>query len=198
MQRRWGIACWAVAFWIGIMWWSLPVQAAPGDPWRSGTGAMLSGSPASPLEAQMLGERPAQSPSAADKLFSTGLSVDSSGGATLKLPKNVELHISFLYNRDNRDQTAAEPPRRVDSPLLFNYSMDYRLLPNLQVGMSGYLYYPSEDGFAFPRLGGDRVLGLGPGIRYDLGRWSFVLKSQLETGKRNEGMQNWFRVWYAF
>ena len=44
-------------------------------------------------------------------------------------------------------------------------------------------------------------MGLGPGIKYDLGRWSFLVKSQMETGNRDQradGLQNWFRVWYAF
>ena len=44
-------------------------------------------------------------------------------------------------------------------------------------------------------------MGLGPGIKYDLGRWSFLLKTQLETGNRDrgaDGMQSSVRVWYAF
>jgi hypothetical protein len=43
-------------------------------------------------------------------------------------------------------------------------------------------------------------LGVGPELKYDLGRWNFLLKSQLETGNRDQGkdLQNWFRVWYAF
>jgi hypothetical protein len=46
---------------------------------------------------------------------------------------------------------------------------------------------------------GGRVMGLGPGLKYDLGRWSFVMKSQVETGARDRtDLQNWFRAWYAF
>ena len=43
--------------------------------------------------------------------------------------------------------------------------------------------------------------GPGPGIKYDLGRWSFLLKTQLETGNQDrgaDGMQSSVRVWYAF
>ena len=62
------------------------------------------------------------------------------------------------------------------------------------------LYRPSEEGFAFQRPEANQLLGVGPELKYDLGRWSFLLKSQVETGKLNQGkdLQNWFRVWYAF
>jgi len=41
---------------------------------------------------------------------------------------------------------------------------------------------------------------VGPGLKYDLGRWSFIIKTQMETGDRDRGdnLQNWLRVWYAF
>jgi hypothetical protein len=44
-------------------------------------------------------------------------------------------------------------------------------------------------------------MGLGPGLKYDLGRWSFLLKTQMETGNREHGvdaLQGTVRVWYAF
>jgi hypothetical protein len=70
------------------------------------------------------------------------------------------------------------------------------------VGLSGYLYYPAADQpFSLSRpFAGERVMGVGPGVKYDLGRWSFVFKSQMETGTRDRGddLQNWLRVWYAF
>jgi hypothetical protein len=52
----------------------------------------------------------------------------------------------------------------------------------------------------FQRRYGDVTMGLGPGVRYDLGRWSLTLQSQYGTKSRDqkEGLQNWFRVWYAF
>jgi hypothetical protein len=80
--------------------------------------------------------------------------------------------------------------------------MDYRVLANLRVGLNSYLYRPSEEAFAFQRPLASQLLGVGPELKYDLGRWSFLLKSQVETGNRNPGqgkdLQNWFRVWYAF
>jgi hypothetical protein len=79
--------------------------------------------------------------------------------------------------------------------------MDYRLAPNFKVGLSGYLYYPYPDQpFSLNRPFGEKVMGVGPGVKYDLGRWSFVFKTQMETGTRDRGedLQNWLRVWYAF
>ncbi len=151
-----------------------------------------------PLEAQMLGEKPFQAlPSWPGKdLFdsSLGLVLDPERGATLRLPSNLELRISFLYDRENQ---AFNPERPINSYLLFKYSMDYRLLPNLQVGLNGFLYHPATDSLSYRQRFG-HLMGLGPGIKYDLGRWSFTFKSQLATGDRGEGLENWFRVWYAF
>jgi hypothetical protein len=103
-------------------------------------------------------------------------------------------------HRYNREPGAADPQPLSKSPLYIPYAVDYRLVPNLRVGLNSYLYRPSEEGFAFQRPLGNQLLGVGPELKYDLGRWSFLLKSQLETGNRDQGkdLQNWFRVWYAF
>jgi hypothetical protein len=80
--------------------------------------------------------------------------------------------------------------------------VDYRVLPNLRVGLNSYLYRPSEDGFPFQSPMANQLVGIGPELKYDLGRWSFLLKSQMEAGNRDQNqvkdLQNWFRVWYAF
>jgi hypothetical protein len=156
-----------------------------------------------PLEAQMLGEKPFQAdpsqlqPGASFLLGASPLVLDRDGGATIRLPRNLELRISFLYDAE---QTPLQAQRPIHSHLLFKYAMDYRLLPNLQVGLSGFLYHPQADTLALQRRFGGMVMGWGPGIKYDLGRWSFAFKSQLSTGsqERSEGLENWFRVWYAF
>ena len=119
--------------------------------------------------------------------------------ATLKLPHDVELRVSFLYDLTPPTQRTG---RSVRSYLLFKYSMDYQFMPNLQVGLSGYLYQQrSSDFLTFKGPQVDKsALGLGPGVKYDLGRWSFLFQSQVETGSRDrdEGINNWFRVWYVF
>ena len=152
----------------------------------------------SPLDAQTLGEKPALSPSHKLGILTQpqALTTLEDGSTSLKLPYNLEFNVSFLYNGD---KSALTTHRLGSSRPLFNYSMDYRLLPNLKVGLSGYLYYPDQ-GLSINRPYSERVMGLGPGLKYDLGRWSFVVKSQVETGTwdRGDDIQNWLRVWYVF
>jgi hypothetical protein len=107
------------------------------------------------------------------------------------------MNISIRYNRE---PAPTEPQRLNKSPLYMKYAMDYRVLSNLRVGLNSYLYRPAEEGFKFQRPLTSQFVGLGPEIKYDLGRWSFLIKSQLESGNREQGkdLQNWLRVWYAF
>jgi hypothetical protein len=197
MQARWGIAWLVTAF-----WWA--VCCAPGL--AAGDHA-LRALPILPIEAnssletQMLGEKPLNPTSSGlpviQNVPSLKLHQDGSD-ASLKLPLNTELNISIRYNRE---PNPAEPQRLNNSPLYMKYAMDYRVLSNLRVGLNSYLYRPSEEGFAFQRSQANQLLGLGPEIKYDLGRWSFLIKSQMESGgNRNQGkdLQNWFRIWYAF
>jgi len=154
----------------------------------------------SSLDAQILGEKPALSATHKLRIMGSPLGGETApgSGTTVQFSQNLELNISFLYNRDTRTPA---PRRTGDSLPLFNYSMDYRLLPSFKVGLSGYLYHSYADQpFSLGRPFGERVMGLGPGLKYDLGRWSFVVKSQMETGTRERGedFQNWFRVWYVF
>jgi hypothetical protein len=119
--------------------------------------------------------------------------------ARFQFTPSAELRVSFLYNQD---QPPGQSPIGPASHLLFRYSMDYCIMPTLKVGMTGYLYKPPTDYFTWRNSlnFSDPVYGIGPGVKYDLGRWSFLLRSQLEPGTkdRNEALHNWFRVWYAF
>ncbi len=183
---------------------AVPLTAGAADTWERGGMPSFQMLGQTSLEAQMLGDKPSfqthpstNSPGAA-LLSGIGLQLDQDGGAALRLPLNLEMHISVRYNRE---PAPLEPQKRSDS-LLMNSSLDYRLLPNLKVGLNAYLYRPDlGDNRSLARPFGDRVMGLGPGIKYDLGRWSFLLKTQLETGNRErgaDGMQSSVRVWYAF
>jgi hypothetical protein len=154
----------------------------------------------SSLESQMLGERPLPPAGSRFPGVQAGQSLqlhNEGGDASLKLPLNTELNISIRYNRE---PTPADPQPLSKSPLYMKYAVDYRLVPNLRVGLNSYLYRPSEEGFPFQRSLANPLVGLGPQLKYDLGRWNFLVKSQLETGNRDQGkdLQNWFRVWYAF
>jgi len=205
MQGKWGRA-WMAAIIVLVSLTCAPLPGLAADTWNKGGMPFTLVGAQTPMEAQMLGEKPFQSHSApinpgAGFLsnLASGLQLDQDGGAALKLSPNLGMHISVLYDRE---PARLEPQKRNESSLLMKSSLDYRLLPNLQVGLNAYLYRPdSGDNLLLSRQFGDRVMGLGPGIKYDLGRWSFMLKSQMETGSRErggEGMQNWFRVWYAF
>jgi len=130
--------------------------------------------------------------------------VGSLGGSSpelttqFRLTPTSELRVSFLYNQE---QSPGQSPLTPASHLLFRYSMDYCIMPHLRVGLSGYLYKPTSPSYAWrgtPLT--DPSFGFGPGIQYDLGRWSFLLRTQLEPGQkdRSEALHNWFRVWYAF
>jgi len=205
MQGKWGIA-WLAAIIVLVSLTCAPLPGLAADTWNRGGMPLILAGAQTPMEAQMLGEKPFQSHPApinpgAGFLsnLASGLQLDQDGGAALKLSHNLEMRISVLYDRD---PARLEPQKRNESSLLMKSSIDYRLLPNLQVGLNAYLYRPdSSDSLSLSRQFGDRVMGLGPGLKYDLGRWSFMLKSQMETGSRErggEGLQNTVRVWYAF
>jgi len=198
MQARRGIAWLATAF--CLLW--LTCVAAPGlaADFTYRPFPILPIETQSSLESQMRGENPL--PAAGSHLLGLqpgpALQLHSEGGdARVKLHLNTELNISIRYNRE---PGAADPQPLSKSPLYMKYAVDYRLVPNLRVGLNSYLYRPAEEGFMFQRPTGTQFLGVGPELKYDLGRWSFLLKSQLESGNRDQGkdLNNWFRVWYAF
>jgi hypothetical protein len=155
-----------------------------------------------PMEAQMLGDRPAPAPRSSPSYLQDMCDICGLEGgnleSTLKLPKNFR--ISFRYNSDN---PVGGAERFSQSPLLFKYSMDYCLSSKLKVGLSGFLYQPPADHLSFLRQKTDLLMGWGPSLRYDLGRWGFTFQSQVSQAEKvrpdeNKDLQGWFRVWYAF
>ena len=197
MQGRRGMAWLALLVGLALSIF-LPGTGRATD-WQPGDFTLVA---ASSLDAQMLGEKPVLPPPHKLGILGSppGLTTDGSTSTILQLPHNLELNVSFLYNRS---ATSIDSRRHSNSLPLFNYSMDYHFLPNFKVGLSAYLYHPysfADQHLSFNRHLGDTVMGWGPGFKYDLGRWSFVVKSQVETGnhERGEDFQNWLRVWYAF
>jgi hypothetical protein len=207
MQGKWGIIWLAIAL-VTVSLTCAPMPALAVEAWSKGGMPLTLVGAQTPMEAQMLGEKPFKSPLApispdSDLLSSAvpSLQLDQDGGGIIKLPRHLEMKISFLYNRDNEsNEPAYVGTVRRRNPLLMRSALDYRLLPNLRVGLNAYLYRPdSGDNLSLSKqLFGSQVMGLGPGLKYDLGNWSFVVKSQLETGGEHKDLQNWFRVWYAF
>jgi hypothetical protein len=181
--------------------WPVPGQAASSGmlPPRAWTAPTIVLTSQTPLEAQLLGERPNSPPALTEPSYLHEIcSADRGGESTLQLPKNFR--ISFRYNREN---AAGNTERYNQAPLLFKYSMDYCLSSKLKVGLSGFLYQPPADQLSFLRQKTDMVMGWGPSVKYDLGRWSFTFQSQVSQAERvrpedGKDIQSWFRVWYAF
>ncbi len=190
---------------LGIFLIGTPSGGWAGNTWGLSWGDFSAGRPQvmwvgaqTPMEAQLMGEKPVTGQMAPTwpPNYRAGLELNQEAVSTFRLPGNLELRISFLYNREQAPYT---PERPIHSHLLFKYSMDYGLLPNLQVGFSGFYYHPQVDDLFYQRRLGQRAMAWGPGVRYDLGRWSFTFRSQIGTGLREgSDLQNWFRVWYAF
>lgn len=202
MSGVWGNSWRSAAGWLLVLSLALlPGVGMTAESSPSWLVSPLAVSASSPLEAQILGEKPATPPAISPRALlqdispAPSLEQDSSGGATLRLPQNFR--VSFLYHND---RPVGSLERQVQFPLLFKYSVDYSLLPNLQVGLSGFLYQSPADPLSFQRRYGSTVMGWGPSLKYDLGRWSFTFRSQLESGRPDgvQDFQNWFRVWYAF
>ena len=204
MRRMGGIACLLACFWLAVLV-MFPGTAGAAD-YQGFWGASSSlwsrlitpAQAQTPLEAQMLGEKPFKAqPPALPSLESLPGLESTPGGATLRFHRDVELRVSFLYDGD---RTEFRPDRPFQSYVLFRYSMDYRLLPNLRVGLSGYLYHPLTSPGIQARHPWRDAMGLGPALRYDLGRWSFIVKGQVVSGEqpRSESLESWFRVWYSF
>jgi len=161
-------------------------------------GTVMAAAAQTPMEAQMLGERPTKTQPLTPQSYLREICPNLGPGgeaSTLQLPKNFQ--ISFLYNSD---KPAAKIEGLAKAPLLFKYSMDYCLLPNLKVGLNGFLYQPPADHLAFLQQRNDLIMGWGTSLNYDLGRWSFTFQGQVDKGRPEEGKdyQSWFRVWYAF
>lgn len=181
--------------------WPVPGAAASSGmfPPRAWTAPTIVLTSQTPLEAQLLGERPNPSPTfTAPSTLQEICPADRGGESALQLPKNFR--ISFRYHRES---VVGNTERYNQSPLLFKYSMDYCLSSKLKVGLSGFLYQPPADQLSFLRQKPDLVMGWGPSLKYDLGRWSFTFQSQVSQAERvkpDEGkdLQGWFRVWYAF
>jgi hypothetical protein len=195
MRAKRGVAWLAAVIWLAMM--CAPALASGDYSYRPIH--ILPIENQSSLGAQMLGENPQKSFSQFSGIQGVpSVRFNPEGDASFNLPRNLEFNISIRYNRE---PSPAEPPQ-LSRPLYMKYAVDYRVLPNLRVGLNSYLYRPSEEGFAFERSMANQLMGIGPELKYDLGRWSFLLKSQIEAGNRdqnqNKDLQNWFRVWYAF
>ena len=84
----------------------------------------------------------------------------------------------------------------------FDYCLDYAVMKNLRLGVAGFYYVQTTADYQDGRNVGNhgRQFAIGPAIKYDYQRWSFMFIPEFEmaTLNRPEGERFWFRVWYAF
>lgn len=84
----------------------------------------------------------------------------------------------------------------------FDYCVDYAVMPNLRIGAAGFYYVQTTgDTVDGVNVGNHaRQFAIGPAIKYDYQRWSFMFIPQFEmaTMHRPEGARYWAKVWYAF
>jgi hypothetical protein len=81
----------------------------------------------------------------------------------------------------------------------FDYCLDYAVLLNLRLGITGYYYVQTTPDIQDGRKVGkySRVFGMGPGLKYDVGKVSFILVNQWEMAAKNfsEGRTFWVKLW---
>ena len=121
------------------------------------------------------------------------------------LPKcGFGANIKMMYDFPTRNQNPilAQNFYQSGQAFHFDYCVDYALLPNLRLGVAGFYYVQTTADNADGRNIGNhgRQLAIGPAIKYDYQRWSFLVSPQFEmaTINRPEGQRYWARVWYAF
>ena len=162
MQAKRGIA-WLVAALVLSVILSLPAAAMAAEPYAFRSLPILPIEARTSLETQMLGEKPLTSPSPQFPGLQSGPSLKlhpEGADARLKLPFKTELNISIRYNRDPASKETTQ--LNSTNPLYMKYAMDYRVLPNLRVGLNSYLYRPAEEGFKFENNQTTNLLGMGP------------------------------------
>ena len=186
---------------ITVFWPAAGTAASPAFPaFRGWSAPFIVVTAQSPLEFQLRGDRPSSPPSLGAPSYLQDICppMEGAGESTLHLPKNFR--ISFRYNSES---PVGGAERFTQPPLLFKYSMDYCLSSKLKVGLSGFLYQPPADHLSFLRQKTDLLMGWGPSLKYDLGRWNFTFQSQVSQAEKvrpedGKDLQGWFRVWYAF
>jgi hypothetical protein len=124
------------------------------------------------------------------------------------MPKwGLGINVKMMYDFSTRNNdplviTGAQNYYHSGQAFHFDYCVDYEVIPKLRIGAAGYYYTQTTgdvvDGTNVGFHG--RGFAIGPGIKYDVGRFCFAVISQFElaTINRPEGIRNWVRLWYAF
>ena len=119
------------------------------------------------------------------------------------LAAQIKLMYDFpTINYDPLVSTGARDYYKSGQAFHFDYCLDYAVTKNLRLGVAGFYYVQTtadvKDGHKIGNHG--RQFALGPALKYDYQRWSFMFIPQFEmaTLNRAEGQRYWVRVWYAF
>jgi hypothetical protein len=115
---------------------------------------------------------------------------------------NIKMMYDFPTNNTDPIFILANDHYHSGQAFHFDYCVDYAVLPNLRIGAAGFYYVQTTaDTADGVKIGAHaRQFALGPAIKYDYQRWSFMFIPQFEmaTLHRPEGQRYWARVWYAF
>ena len=122
------------------------------------------------------------------------------------LPKwGLGVNVKLMYDIPTRNNDPLPPFQNYyDSgqAFHFDYCIDYAVRPDLRIGAAGFYYVQTTADKADGRTLGNhgRQFAIGPGIKYDYKKWSFLFITNFEmaTINRPEGTRFWWRVWYAF
>jgi hypothetical protein len=124
------------------------------------------------------------------------------------MPKSgfgVNIKMMYDFPTENSDPiaiTGANSTYQSGQAFHFDYCIDYAVMPSLRVGAAGFYYVQTTADSADGRTIGNhgRQFALGPAIKYDYQRFSFMFIPQFEmaTLNRPEGQRYWFKAWYAF
>jgi len=115
---------------------------------------------------------------------------------------NIKLMYDFPTRNDSPIFILAKNSYQSGQAFHFDYCVDYAVLKNLRIGAAGFYYVQTTADEADGKKIGNhaRQFALGPAIKYDYQRWSFMFIPEFEmaTLNRPEGIRYWGRVWYAF
>ncbi len=115
---------------------------------------------------------------------------------------NIKMMYDFPTNNTNPIFLTARDHYHSGQAFHFDYCVDYAVMPNLRFGAAGFYYVQTTaDTADGVKIGAHaRQFALGPAIKYDYQRWSFMFIPLFEmaTLHRPEGVRYWARLWYAF
>jgi len=124
------------------------------------------------------------------------------------IPKlNISVKLMYDFNTTNHDYlnpaTGKDSDLKPGQEFHMDYAVGYSITKALTVGLNGYFYYQTTD----DKLDGheienqrSKVISIGPGIFYSLGKLKFSLNTNFEFKGKNisQGNTTVFKIFYSF